>query len=210
MTIYAVPPSVGAHPPRLHERYRVRKWLRYLQVINERGEPVRDERGKRVRKGGWKKTPRSGERWSEGLKKLIKWRGPYYASQWWRTLNDERTRDPTSYEGRQFRRDFRLPRALFDQLLAELQTVPSLRDKPEGAGHGQGPLCTLRPLRVPVKYELVSVQAVGKIIREPSPLTKCAVRSFGHEQMSDDRRHRISMARVSQGGPSHTVYFLIG
>ena len=50
-----------------------------------------------------------------------------------------RTYDLKSHAAREFRKDFRMPRPLFDKLYDHIQTVDTLKDKPEGRGHGRGP-----------------------------------------------------------------------
>ena len=101
-----------------------------------------DDCGRKPRRNGYKPVSRSkpaGWVRQDGQCKQTKWRWEYTNSVWWTMLKDERTYDLTSYVGKQFRRDFRVPRVIFDELLKEVNTVSSLKDKAAGPGHGRGP-----------------------------------------------------------------------
>ena len=55
-------------------------------------------------------------------------------------LNDMATYDENSTAGRRFRRKFRVPRAVFDQLLAEARKVPEWDDQKRVRGPTRHPL----------------------------------------------------------------------
>ena len=61
-----------------------------------------------------------------------------------------RTYDLKSYTAREFRKDFRVPRPVFDKIYDYVQTVDELKDKPEGHGNGRG------PPRVPASIKLMA------------------------------------------------------
>lgn len=127
-------------PPRRKDSYRMRKWLLFLGVLDpETGKIRYDEQGRRTRKGGYKRTVRAHRpEWRQGDSRYLRWRGDWTKSDWWRILADGRTFDEASHTGREWRRDFRLPRKVFDGLLERVQAVPSLRDKQDGTGNGRG------------------------------------------------------------------------
>ena len=68
------------------------------------------------RRGNWARVPRNGN--PEGTGHAL-WNWPSWASRWNVIIDDPSTRNPRSYMGRSFRAKFRVPRVVFDYLLAE-------------------------------------------------------------------------------------------
>ena len=120
-------------PPRRGQPGRMRKKLILLGVLDPYNfQIVTDEKGRKRRKGGYHPVCRSKPvDWQRqvGSSKVSKWRHEYKSSTWWRQLQDERTYEGSSYVGKQFRRDFRITRDLFDILVAEANTVAKLKEQ---------------------------------------------------------------------------------
>jgi hypothetical protein len=77
------------------------------------------------------------------------WRDPE-KSAWAYLLREDGVADPTTLPGKQFRRRFRVPYPFFRDLLKEVEQVPSLKEKKNGAGKAGSPtyLKLLSALRV--------------------------------------------------------------
>lgn len=138
--------------PKRGTAFRTRKLLSFLGAISETdGRPQLDEYGRKYRTGGYKMVRRGPHRYAgEDVSKVFRSRLDHTHSAWWTTLADQRTYDEHSYTGKQFRKDFRVPRCIFDELLKECQQSPVLADKEEGPGHGRG------QHRVPTSMKLLA------------------------------------------------------
>lgn len=145
--------------PKRGTAFRTRKLLSFLGVISDTdGRPRFDEFGRKYRTGGYKVVRRGPHRNAgEGVSKAFRSRLDHTRSEWWTLLSDQRTYDEYSHTGKQFRKDFRVPRCVFDELLSECQQSPALANKPEGPGHGHG------QHRVPTSMKLLAcLYVLGK------------------------------------------------
>jgi hypothetical protein len=103
------------------------------------------------RRGGWTRVGKySDEPGDAG--KLAQHRHRWSKRGAWELLEDKRTYDPTSREGKEFRLVSRLTRERFDYLVERLQADPFLGDAP---ADGKG-----RPPKTPLKLKVICVLAV--------------------------------------------------
>ena len=132
-----------ARPTRSRRRFRLRKWLTHLGLLSDNGRPTVDEYGRKYRRGGYNPRARRGANAVSGVtpdneEAWRRWRADPMSSRWWNTLHDPQAYTETSAVGKAFRKDFRVPKVLFDRLLQEVNQIPALKEKPPGRGNGRG------------------------------------------------------------------------
>ena len=132
-----------ARPTRSRRRFRLRKWLTHLGLLSDNGRPTVDEYGRKYRRGGYNPRARRGANAVSGVtpdneEAWRRWRADPMSSRWWNILHDPQAYTETSAVGKAFRKDFRVPKVLFDRLLQEVNQIPALKEKPPGRGNGRG------------------------------------------------------------------------
>ena len=128
--------------PSLRERRRAREAAAAEEAAAQEADARPPKRRRRARRGNDAAEDKLGRRRMDPSK-----------SPWWALLNSKRAKErPHSWEGKEFRKLFRLPRELFDDLYDLAAASPTFRPKDDAARRGGLPR---HPLKLKICAALV-------------------------------------------------------